>query len=177
MSEQWKAIKDYPKYEISNLGNARNKATQQILSQRISGNGYLRFNVRSGSRTYENPKTIMTHKAVAEAFIPKIPFKPYVNHKDGNKQNNHVNNLEWCTAKENTAHSIKMGLQKFPCGKDHKQSKVILQFTLSGELINTFYGTREAERITGIAYRDIHNNCKGKQKTCKGFIFKYEGVI
>ncbi len=175
--ENWKKISDFPKYEISDLGNARNAATKQLLSQRESNNGYMRFNVRSGNRTYENPITIMTHKTVCKEFVANPFNKPYVNHIDGDKHNNKAINLEWCTAKENTEHSYKTGLQKPLYGQDNKRSKPIEQLK-DGTVINVFWGTREASRQTGIHYRDIMNNCKGKQATCKGFIFRYRlGVV
>lgn len=177
-TEEWKTIKDYENYVISNLGRAKSLITNTILNQRLSNNGYLRFNARKGNIKYEKPKTMMTHKLVAEYFLTKIEGKNYVNHIDGNKLNNNVNNLEWCTAQENTIHSFKLGLQKPRLGKDNKKAIKIYQYDKNTkELLNTFYGSCEAQRHTGINHRDIRNNCIGKQKTCKGFVFSYKEVI
>lgn len=178
MKEIFKTIKNYPNYQISNLGNVKNKKTDKILSKRKSNNGYLRVNVRTGLIKYEKPHTIMIHKLVAEYFVPKIKGKNYVNHIDGNKENNCVNNLEWVTAKENSIHSIKMGLQIPKKGKENKLSKKIFCYDkMSKNLLFIFYGAREAERETGINRRDIWNNLNGKQKTCKKYIFSYKEVV
>ena len=177
-TEEWKIIKDYENYMISNLGRAKSIKTNTILNQRLSNNGYLRFNVRNGNSKYEKPKTMMTHKLVAENFLLKIDGKNYVNHKDGNKQNNNIANLEWCTAQENTIHSFKLGLQKPRRGKENKRAIKIYQYNKNTkELLNIFYGATEAQRNTNINHRDIRNNCIGKQKTCKGFIFSYKEVM
>lgn len=176
--EKWKIIPYYENYMISNLGRAKSLLTNTILNQRLSNNGYLRFNARKCNVKYEKPKTMMTHKLVAENFLNKIEGKDYVNHKDGNKQNNRVDNLEWCTAQENTIHSFLIGTQKARRGKENKLSIKIYQYDKeTKELLNVFYGTPEAQRQTGINHRDIRNNCIGKQKTCKGFIFSYKEVM
>jgi hypothetical protein len=107
--EQFKEIKGFERYAISSHGRVFGVSGQEI-SQRKATNGYLRVNVRRGNVKYEKPTVVSVHRLVAEAFLPKIEGKTHVNHIDGNKCNNHVNNLEWCTPKENLQHAWKTGL-------------------------------------------------------------------
>lgn len=100
----WKTIQINPKYEVSNLGDVRNIKTQKILKPQIKPNGYSDVDL--------NMKDIRKcgmyiHRLVALAFIPNPYNKPNVNHKDLNKQNNTVDNLEWVTQKENVQHYFK----------------------------------------------------------------------
>lgn len=108
--EEYRVIIGFNRYSISNYGNVINNVTGKEISQRISTNGYMRVNLRTGCVLYEKPKTMTVHRLVAEAFLPVIVGKDYVNHIDGNKCNNKVSNLEWCTASENSLHALKNGL-------------------------------------------------------------------
>ena len=125
MDEIWKEIKGYEgKYQVSNMGRVRSIpheiVTQwgkyltkgKILTPRVSNTGYLRVHL---SITRKTSKTISVHRLVAEAFIDN-PFNlPEVNHIDGNKENNSVSNLEWCTGEYNRKHAklMKQGIIKF----------------------------------------------------------------
>jgi len=102
----WKTIHFESEYEVSNKGEVRNKKTKHVKSLRLSRNGYLRVTL------YPSGKTYHVHRLVSEVFIEKPSDKDYVNHKDGNKMNNHVENLEWCTPKENFDHALREGLYK-----------------------------------------------------------------
>lgn len=99
MIEIWKEIKHYPKYKISNFGNI--KSNIKTLKQHIEKAGYCRVTL------YNNYKTrlVRVHRLVAEEFIPNPENKRTVNHKDTNKQNNQIDNLEWATYKENMKHA------------------------------------------------------------------------
>lgn len=117
MKEQWKEIKgNRETYEVSSLGNVRTKDREgargqrikgHILSQRDNSNGYLRCDMNVDGKT----KSHLIHRLVAEKFIPNPDNKLFVNHIDGNKHNNSVNNLEWCTRSENEKHAWKIGLK------------------------------------------------------------------
>lgn len=132
MEEIWKDIKNYEGlYQISNLGNikalpkirGRALVKEKILKPKIGQRGYKQIvlsknNVKKGA---------CIHRLVAIAFIPNTENKPFINHKDGNKINNCVSNLEWCTCRENTMHALNMGLRKYivaPKGADVKNAKL-----------------------------------------------------
>lgn len=119
-NEVWK---DYIyNYQISNLGRIRNKETNKILKLRTSGKSpYLGTVVTLGNK--KKYKMLRPHRMVAEKFIPNHDGKMFVNHKDGNKHNNNVQNLEWVTQKENCVHAIKNNLNN-PHGSNNGNSKL-----------------------------------------------------
>lgn len=117
--EEWRDIPDYPNYQVSNLGNVKSKERytkakgneiihrkEKLLKPQTDNKGYKYV------RLYNSVgfKTKKIHRLVAEIFIENKENKPQVNHKDGNKSNNNVSNLEWCTDLENKQHAIKNGL-------------------------------------------------------------------
>lgn len=120
MSEMWKPINDYPKYEISNFGNVKSNYKNKLLKEQKDKDGYFQVNL------FENKvsKTIKIHKLVALHFINNPEDKPQINHIDGNKQNNNYLNLEWCTTQENTFHAINNNLADAK-GEKHGGSKLI----------------------------------------------------
>ena len=96
----WKTIQNETNYDVSSEGQVRNKQTKQIKSLRYSNKGYARVTL------YPSGKTYSVHRLVAENFTINPNNYPSVNHKDGNKANNKLENLEWCTPKQNTRHAI-----------------------------------------------------------------------
>ena len=102
----WKQISSSPNYIVSTNGNVVNTKTGRELKHSMSSKGYAYVGLATASK----PKAHRIHRLVAEAFIPNPLNKPYVNHIDGNKLNNTVSNLEWCTALENNLHAYKTGL-------------------------------------------------------------------
>lgn len=120
MEEIWEVIKDFPKYEVSTLGRVRNCKTGRVLKAGISsGTGYLVCGLCVDGKA----TTKAVHRLVAETFIPNMDNKNQVNHKDGNKLNNNVNNLEWCTSKHNLRHARDTGLNN-NSGEQHFLSKL-----------------------------------------------------
>lgn len=104
-TEIWKPIPDAAGYEVSNLGNVRNanKITHLVLSIL---NGYYKVNLGKYG-------TYLVHRLVAQTFIPNSENKPQVNHINGNKRDNRVENLEWVTASENAQHALRTGLKVY----------------------------------------------------------------
>lgn len=99
--EQWLPINGFDNYEVSNLGQVRNKKTNRILKQAHQNSGYSIVSLRRGGTT----KTYAIHRLVMEAFNPRQDAnKLDVNHKDWNKLNNKLDNLEWTTRSENLLH-------------------------------------------------------------------------
>lgn len=180
MIEEWKIFKD--KYLVSNTGkiiSLKHNNTNNIktLKPVIRKTGYKYITI--------NNKQYVLHRVVAECFIPNIDNKPFINHIDGNKLNNNVKNLEWCTAKENCIHAVKNNLIRFNTPKHIESAKKNIQkaidgnlvrinmFTKKGEYIKTYDSIIEASRQTGANATHISLCAKGKQKTCGGFIWRY----
>lgn len=127
--EEWKQIPNLP-YEISSLGKIRN-LQGKVLKTYVQNSGYEQIKINyQGLHIHKS-----IHRLVAEAFIPNPLNRPCVNHIDGNKLNNTVNNLEWCTNSENILHARKTGLNPYnkptlglklkPRGNSGKQSQYL----------------------------------------------------
>lgn len=98
--EIWKEVKYYSKYEVSNLGNLRKKSDPNVYLKQYNNNGYKMAYLTS----YCKRRALLVHRLVAQVFIENPCTKSCVNHKDGNKSNNVVENLEWVTHSENSLH-------------------------------------------------------------------------
>ena len=169
--EIWKDIKDYEGlYQVSNLGRVRSLPkvdrlgrvhNGKIKAQVNNGSGYLIVNLKHNGK--QKMKTV--HRLVAETFISNDDNLPEINHIDGNKVNNRVDNLEWCTRSENVKHAIKNGLHT-----DFGQRKVVCV-----ELNMVFKTIKEAESWIGVKGSRISNVCNLKRgcKTCGGYHWRY----
>lgn len=107
VDNSWKKLTGY-NYEISKDGEVRNHINKKILKKSLDSRGYYRVSLSLGKRG--TPKIAFIHRLVAENFLNNTFKKSQVNHIDGNKLNNCLGNLEWCTAKENVNHAIENGL-------------------------------------------------------------------
>ena len=161
MDEIWKDKKYYEGlYQVSNCGRIKsfkwNK--EKILQPLIQSNGYYYVGL------VKNNKRInyKIHRLVAEAFLPNPNNYKEVNHKDENKTNNIVSNLEWCDRKYN---------QNFGT-RNEKVSKKVYQYTLDGEFVREWKSTAECGR-NGFRQSSVSKCCLGKQKSHKGFIWSY----
>ena len=128
MTEEWRDVEGFEeKYQVSNLGRVKSLPRngtikeERLLKFNEDDDGYFRINLSIAKRV---STTKGAHRLVAQAFIPNPENKLQVNHKDGNKQNNLVENLEWCTNRENQQHAWDTGLQIAITGEDHANSKL-----------------------------------------------------
>ena len=173
MKEIWKDIVGYEGlYQVSNLGNVKslerivikkdNKKylqKEKILRLGLSDKKYYTVSLFKNGKG----KTYRIHRLVAEAFIPNPNNYPCVNHKDENKQNNCIDNLEWCTNKYNLNYSDTGKLKR----------RKIIQYSINFEPIYVWESIKEASEKFNINYRNIISVCKGRRKTAGGFIWRY----
>lgn len=101
---EWREIKGFENYLVSNIGEVKNRKTNLVLRQYANPKGYLQVWLRNGLIR----KKLFAHRIVAIAFIDNPENKQQINHKDGNKKNNTVDNLEWVTGKENILHKYRV---------------------------------------------------------------------
>lgn len=145
----WLPYKEFPEYfEVSNTGlvksvtrilvysDGRSRVSKgKVLKPKIDKDGYLFVGLRINRKRYWR----RLHRMVADTFIPNPNNKPQVNHIDCNVSNNHVNNLEWCTAQENIRYAVSKGAKY-----GSYQSRKINQLTKEGEFVRTWNGISEA---------------------------------
>lgn len=184
--EQWKMIKGYTNYMVSNLGNVKSlnynhTGKEKILKYKIDKYGYyLVCLYKKGVKKFHT-----IHRLVAEAFIPNPDNKPCIDHINTDKTENRIDNLRWVTSKENnnnpltkTHRSDSLKGQKnymfSKFGKEHHNSKEILQFSLHGEFIKKWDSQADIERELLIKQSSISECCKNKRKTSGGYKWGYE---
>ena len=173
MKEVWRDIRGYKGlYQVSNLGRVRSldrvvwnpksgytKRKGVLLRQAINKSGYWVVAISKDGKQ----KTFIASRLVLKAFAPKVKGKNECNHKDGNKRNNRVENLEWCTHSENMKHSSKEGLIK---------RSIPIKHINTGKI---YVSTREAARITGISQRSICRSIHQNSTICKNHKFSKAG--
>ena len=185
--EQWIPVQGYEdKYEVSTEGRIRSKDHYirhsaggvrlwkgKIIKPIRQKTGYMA--IMFGDRTVR-----LVHRIVAMNFLPNPENKKCVNHKNGNKEDNAVANLEWMTYSENEKHSYAV-LKKSPVltglgrkGKLNACSKAVLQYDKAGNFIAEFESASLAAEALKTSQGRISCACRGDTHTCHGFVFRYK---
>ena len=169
MNEIWKDIDGYEGlYQVSNLGNVkslnyRHTGKERILNPGTDKCGYIQVNLYKNGKL----KTFSIHRLVANAFLENPDHKSDVNHKDEDKNNNCVYNLEWMTRKDN----LNYGSRNKRIA--NSRSKSVLQFTKNCEFIRKWKSAIQIERELGFSSGNISQCCNKKRKSSYGYIWKF----
>ncbi len=177
--EIWKAIQEYEGlYEVSNLGNIKSCRYNKIMSKCMN-KWYDKVILHKNKVV----RTFPTHRIVAQAFISNPENKPVINHKNWIRNDNRIDNLEWCTVSENKLHSIyvlwyKNSEKQIEGAKNRWlwnkiRSKKVKQFWKDGSFIKEWFDLLTASNILSINHWNMSLCAQGKRKTAWGFIFKY----
>ena len=194
--EEWKIIEDFPNYMVSNMGRVKSLRKkiiyqtnnrwgkckcekiyeEKILKNYLSKRGYYVVNLSQNSKSTQ----FKIHKLVATAFIPNPENKPQIDHINTDRTDNRVENLRWVSNKENMNNPItkqKCSINnnmKNKFGKEHPNSKPILQFTIEGNFIRKWDCTKQVEKELGINRCSICSCLKGRYETSGGYKWGYE---
>lgn len=192
--EIWKEVVGYEGlYEVSNYGRVKRLARkenvrflrrehkEEAILKNCIGNQYYIVGLRKNGKK----KTPLVHRLIAQAFIPNPYNLPEVNHKDENKLNNHLDNLEWCTREYN----INYGTCIERSVKHHDMKSValksaltqtkgeVIQKTRGGKFVKSWISTNEPKRINGYKQGHIYECCAGKRKTAHGYIWEWSPEV
>ena len=189
MEEIWKDIEGYEgKYEVSNFGRVKSlprthdisrekngsftyHRKEKVLTPRIDKYGYLHVNLYDNE---QRMKRHSVHRLVAGAFIPNPDRLPTVNHKDEDKQNNRVDNLEWMSVSANNQYGTHgYGQRALMAAENARKRKAVVQLDMDGREVNRFVSLNEASRVTGISLGSIGKCVKGKHQSAGGYRWRY----
>jgi len=178
--EVWKDVLEYEGiYQISNLGrlkslNYRKTGKEGIRKTKSKGNNYISVILCKGKKETYTRKCFWLHRLVAIAFITNSENKPAVNHKNGIKNDNRLENLEWVTNSENELHAHRTGLKSSPMkGKEGHNKRPVKMYSKDGVFIKEFDSAKNAAKDIGALGCNITRVCQGISKSCLGYIFKY----
>lgn len=182
--ENFKRHPFYNDYMFNEVGDCYSVKTNKILKYSINKQGYLRYALFVNKKI----KTISAHRLVAQTFISNENNYNVVNHKNGVKNDNRVENLEWCTQSYNIKHAFETGLNKVSekakkmssartkklMLENHPNKRKVSCFTKTNEIIKTFDSIRDASKYYNILESSISNCLVGRSVTCDKKIWKYE---
>lgn len=181
MGEYWKDISGYEGlYQVSTMGRIRRNGRIKIPHKDKGGYLTVWLSKDSVQRNFK------VHRLVAQAFLPNPENKKTVNHIDGNKTHNCLDNLEWATHSENVTHAVRLGLRtvtdaqrkaaretgKRTCDKN-RQHKAVACYLKVGGVGVEFESAHEAARSVNGSASAIIKCCKGKAMTHKGYYWRY----
>ena len=149
-------------YSVSTEGEVRKDTTNYILSQSSQQDYKFVTLLINGQQ-----KRMRVHRMVAMTFIENPDNKPYVNHINGIRYDNNVENLEWVTQSENIQHAVRTGLMQ------NGRKKAVIQYNLNGDRMATFESASEAARQTGGSQSKITMCCKRQRETANDYQWRY----
>lgn len=184
MEEIWKKIDEFDWCLISNNGKCYSTKSKRLLKPQKYSNDYWFYAFKIKGKTH----TRGIHRLVAMAFIPNPENKPCVGHKDCDRSNNCLENLYWCTYPENNNHPITR--QRMSEGQRNSEKalnasinnfkkaallnrKCVYQYSMDGILIKKYNSLKEAGDENNCFPQNISQCCRGKRKSCKGYIWSY----
>lgn len=161
----WQPIVGYEGiYEINRRGEVRRVKSGYISRGYIGRDGYRRISLTVNGKT----KPYLAHRLLAIAFIPNPLNLPCINHKDENKANNSLDNLEWCTYRYN----LNYGTHNIRANETRK--KPILQFSKDGAFIREWKSVTDLRNETGMDITHVSSCCRGKRKSANGYRWQYK---
>ena len=170
--EVWKDIIGFEGiYKISNIGRVKNK-NDKLLSPYHNSNGYISIDLCKNGKVHK----LRVHRLVAITFLPNPNNLPIVNHKDENKLNNNVNNLEWCNYSYNLSYGSRAE-KMFQTRKERNRinaQKQVIQYDLQGNIISEFNSISEASKSTNMSCGAIWQSCNQGCITNKLYKWKYK---
>ena len=165
--EQWKPIQEFNgEYEVSNLGRVRSMkryygVVGRIMPQTIQRKGYYAVTFWMNNKAYCRK----VHRLVIEAFTPNPDNLPCINHIDGNKLNNHVSNLEWCTYQANMQHAVRTGLTHPHQWTDEERKQISERN--KGQRVSDEQRAKLSAALKGRSRPDVSARQKGKAPSRK----------
>jgi len=176
-NEEWVELEKFPTYFISNYGRLKRKLSKEVEKLYNPTIRYPVYYFRTPETRAKGKKAdvINVHKLVADNFLvnPKTDINMVIDHKDGDKMNYHVNNLEWISSSENLARAYKNGQRKNNYLGYDKNNRPVVALNIETKEVQEFGGVRVAERELGLSSSSVKDVCKGRASHAQGWFFMY----